>query len=274
MAKIDGAQTIPSELFYQYAALLTPKLSGAQIRTRTPFTRPDSRAGGPDESAAQITQRDRFRAAMQNFAALTPTERAAWYDAMPQWHSLLWYYNYFVMSSLAGNADITQGGSGVIKTIQNQKASVPTTGTKVFTLVTTVDATKTVVMIQGSARKVPRVIRGSGSVATGGATLNLGATVDPAKCTVELNGASFIQQTADGFIQVLPYISSLSATQIGIAWALTPDLAATVSFEVTEHIEGSVQPVIVAVSNTQVTIDWAEIPDAAADASITVIEYI
>lgn len=274
MAKVDGVQTIPSALFYKYAALLTPKLSGAQIRTRTPFDRPDSQAGGPDESAGQAAQRTRFKTVMTNFASLSPAERTAWYDAMPQWHSLLWYYNYFVMSSLLGNANIDQGGSGVIKTIQNAKASVPTTGTKVFTLVTTVDATKTVVMIQGSARKVPRVIRGSGSVGTGGSTLNLGATVDPAKCTTVLTGSNWQNNDPSPSPTCEPYQSALSTTQISIAWPITVTQAATVGFEVTEHVEGSIQPVIVSVSNTQVTIDWAEIPDAAADASITVIEYI
>lgn len=274
MAKIDGAQTIPSELYYKYAALLTPLLSGQQIRTRTPFNRPDSRAGGPDESPEQVLQRARFSKAIQDFAALTPAERAEWYAAQPQWHSLLWYYNYYVMSSLAGNANITQGGSGVIKTIQNAKGSVPPSGTKVFTLATAVDATKAVVMIQGSARKVPRILRGSGSVATGGSTLSLGATVDPAKCTVELDGDAAIEGGGGNFSQVSPYVSSLSSTQLGIAWSRTPDAAATVGWECTEHVEGAVQPVIVSVSNTQVTIDWAEVPDAAADASITVIEYI
>lgn len=274
MAKLEGDQSIPAEWLDLYRATLTEKQPDGVSRKRYPYRVPKMQAGGDGVSADQLVQRNRFLLARNAFNTLSEAERQRWYAARPPWSSYLWYYNYFIMSSLIGNADVIHGGAGVIKSIQVMKGTCPTTGTKVFTLPSSVDADKTVVMIQGSARKVPRVIRGDGSVATGGSTLSLGATVDPDKCTVVLHGASSWNAGDTSFVPVFPYVDSLTATQIGIKWSITPDQAASVSFEVTEHVEGTVHPVLVTVTDTQVTVDWAEVPDAGAEVSITVIEYI
>jgi len=230
--------------------------------------------GGPDVKAAQKIQRDRFKYAKTKYLTLDATAKARWAAANPEYHSYLFGYNFFMLEGLIGGGPVQY--PQMIKSIQVHKAEVPTTGTKSFAI-TAVDPDKTVILIQGSARKVPKVIRGSGSVATGGSTLSLGDTIDQDKCTVKLDGNGAKEQSVDQSfwnIPCEPYVSSLSATQIGIAWSITPDNAATIGWEVTEHVEGAVHPVLVSIAAEAVVIDWAEVPDAAADVSITVVEYL
>ena len=274
MAKIEGTQDIPSELKYLYDGALTPIMPNAVVRGRYPWRIPKMQKGGSGVSVNQEEQRSRWLAIQAKFNLLSQAEKERWYAAAPQWHSLLFYYNYFMMSGLMGNAVVGEQGGGVIKSIQVMRASVPVSGTHIFTLPTPVIAAKTVIMIQGSSRKVPRVLRGSGSIAVGGSTLNIGDTVDPAKCSTKVDGGAYLEVGAGLFVVFPPYVSALSATQISIAWSTTPDAASVVGWEVIEHVEGSVYPVLVSVSNTQVTIDWAEVPNAAADVSITAIEYL
>ncbi len=274
MAKTEGTQSIPSALLDAYRGTLTEQQPDGVSRKRYPYRVPNMQEGGSDVKPGQKAQRTRFKESIANFHNVSAADRARWYAARPPWSSLLWYYNYYIMSDLTGNANQQQGGVGVIKSIQVMKASVPTTGSHEYTLDTEVDAAKTVVMLFGSARKVPAVYRGSGAVATGGATLNIGDTVDPNKCTVKLNGASY-KEVAEGVaIGVLPIVTALSSTQITINWPFIPDSAVDIGWEITEHVEGSVFPIIVSITDTIVDIDWAEEPDAAADVSILVIEYI
>ena len=274
MAKLEEPQDIPSGLLDLYRGTLNPHPTGNIVKKRYPYRMPRMQEGGTGVHAGQKAQRARFKTAMADFRGVSSTERARWYAAEPPWSSFLWYYNYFIMSSLAGNANITQGGAGVIKSIQVMKASCPVTGSHEFTLGTEVDKDKTVVMLFGSGRKVPRVLRGSGSVATGGSSLALGATVAPAKCTTKLTGSNWQNNDPSPSPTCEPYQSALSTTQISIAWPITVGQAATVGWEVTEHVEGAVQPILVSITNTKVDVDWSEEPDAAADVSILVIEYI
>lgn len=274
MARTEGTQNIPSELLDLYRATLVEQTPELSIQKRLPYRLPNMQAGGADVKASQVAQRNRFKLIRDNFNALPEGERERWYAAMPPWSSFLWYYNYFIMSGLTGNANISEGGAGVIKSIQVMKASCPTTGGHTFTLPVEVDGDKTVVMLYGSARKVPRVLRGSGSVAAAGSTLALGGTVDPDKCTVKLFGANPYEAAEAAWVNVQPYVFSLTTTQITIKWSVTPTIAATVSWEVAEHVEGAVWPVLVSISDTQVAVDWAEAPDAASDVSIIAIEYI
>jgi len=277
MAKVV-TQTIPSEnrLIYKRAAQIATTLRGQDyVRTRYPWRIPKMQAGGSGVKPAQKVQRDRFIYVKNKYALLTAADKARWVAANPEYHSYLYGYNFFMLEGLMGGGTVEY--PQMIKSIQVMKASVPTTGGHAFTLPVEVDSAKTVVMIQGSAIKVPLVLRGSGSIATGGTTLNIGTTVDPDKCTVKLFGTSEQYDEVGGYPyawSVYPYVSSLSATQIGIAWSTTPEIAATVSWEITEHFEGVVHPVLVSVTNTTVTIDWAETPDAAADVSITAVEYL
>lgn len=274
MAKYEGDQNVPSGLLDLYRGTLNPHPTGKIVKKRYPFRMPRMQEGGKGVHSGQLAQRERFKTIKGNFKNLSSAERARWYAAEPPWSSFLWYYNYFMMSGLVGNADIAQGGAGVVKTIQVMKASVPTTGTHVFTLGTEVIAAKTVVMIQGSARKILKVFRGSGSVAPGGATLEIGDTITPDRCVTELEGASWKDEGESIFSTCRPYVSNLSATQISIAWDRAPAETATIGWQIIEHDEGVVHPIQVSISNTEVVIDWAEVPDAAADVSITVIEYV
>jgi hypothetical protein len=184
MAKVEGTQSIPASIADAYSALLTPKISGAQIRTRCPFDRPKSKAGGVDETDAQKTQRARFIDGITKFADVDIATRARWYGASPIWHSFLWYYNYFIMSDLTGNADIKHGGVGVIKSIQFKTISMPS----------------------GS---------GEGQVAI--------TAVDPAKCVVMLYGSSLaIDDEAGVFWSsiVYPYVSSIAAELVKCKWSI------------------------------------------------------
>jgi len=274
MAKVD-TQSIPSgdRLNYKRACQISTTIfETTYVRKRFPWRLPKMQAGGPGVSPDQKVQRDRFTFVKNKYALLSAAEKQRWVDANPPWGSYLYGYNFFMLEGLMGGGTLEY--PQMIKSIQVMKASVPTTGAHAFTLPSQVDAAKTVVMIQGSAIKVPRVLRGSGSIATGGSTLAIGATVDPDKCTTKLDGSNYYE-IGDGMAAALfPYVSALSSTQISIAWPITPAIAATVGWEITEHLEGVVHPVLVSVTNTTVTIDWAEEPDAAADVSITVVEYL
>jgi len=70
---------------------------------------------------------------------------------MPPWSSLLWYYNYFIMSSLLGNADPKEGGAGVVKSIQHKLISIGAGSAEGQVAITAVDAAKTVIMISGAS---------------------------------------------------------------------------------------------------------------------------
>jgi len=69
-------------------------------------------------STKQKAQRARFLTAKGDFTGADWATRQRWYAAMPIWGSFLWYYNYFIMSSLSGNADTQDGGAGLIKSNQ------------------------------------------------------------------------------------------------------------------------------------------------------------
>lgn len=273
MAHITGGQSIPSGWLDIYRATLTEIKPNDTVQKRHPFRLPKMQAGGTGVSEKQTAQRARFLTAVSDFAAVNATQRQRWYENEPVWNSFLWYYNFFMMSSLVGNANYKQGGFGMIKTIQHSKHSVPVTGGYEFTI-TAVDTTKVVVMVNGSARRVQRVVRGSGSVATGGSTLTHSGGVDVDKCTVTLTGSNWQNNDPSPSPMCEPIVSALATNTITIAWPITVTQAADVGYEITEHNEGSVYPVIVSIASEKITIGWSEEPDAAADVSIDVIEYI
>ena len=163
MAKVEGTQSIPAEWLDEYRAALTEKQPDNVVRKRYPYRVPKMQSNKGRPHAAQVAQRARFKTAISDFKSIGASDRARWYDSMPVWGSFLWYYNYFILSSLMGNANIDQGGTGVIKSIQNVKEEVPTTGTKSFTI-TTVDPDKTVVMMYGNSYISDKVQRGANTV--------------------------------------------------------------------------------------------------------------
>ena len=274
MAKVT-TQSIPSELrtLYKRACQIDTTSKGTHyIRSRYPWRVPHMQAGGADVSPAQLVQRNRFIYAKNKYAELDATARARWVAANPEYHSYLFGYNFFMLEGLMGGG--TMEYPQMIKSIQVIKEEVPTTGTKSFTLSPEVDPTKCVVMIQGSARKVPKVLRGAGAVAAAGAVLNIGDTVDPDKCSVLLQGGSWHEIGEAVAVPIAPYLSDISITTVTIDWPVAVNATADVGFEVTEHVEGAVYPVQVSIAAAAVVIDWAEVPDSAADVSITVVEYL
>ena len=205
MAKTDGNQSIPSALLDLYRATLGEEKPDNTTGKRYPFRMPRMQDGRGNTTAGQREQRARFKTAMADFKKVAPAVRARWYAARPPWSSFLWYYNYFIMSSLVGNADNEHGGFGVIKSIQFKQISMPS-GT------------------------------GEGSVAI--------TAVDPAKSVVMLYGNSYTFREEEAWalsVPVYPYISSLAAELVKAKWALTSvagndTAAATIGITVIEYI--------------------------------------
>lgn len=151
MAKTEGTQSVPAPLLDAYRATLGEQRPNAAVHKRYPWRMPPMQEGGNNVTAKQSKHRDSFKIAVANFATTTPAERARWYAAMPPWSSFLWYYNYFLMSELAGNADIPAGGAGVIKSIQHKTISMPSGAGEGQVAITAIDPTKAVVMLFGSS---------------------------------------------------------------------------------------------------------------------------
>lgn len=125
MARIEGTQNIPSEWKYAYDGTLTPLMPNSVIRSRYPWHVTQVQEGGPKESGGHKKQRARWKAIRDKFNALPWEERQRWYAARPPWASLLWYYNYFMLSGLMGNALVGDKGGGVIKSIQHKTFTLP-----------------------------------------------------------------------------------------------------------------------------------------------------
>ena len=151
MAKHEGDQSIPSEWLDEYRAALNPHPTGKIVKKRYPFRVPKMQTNKGHPHANQLAQRNRFLEAKSDFEDLGSTERARWYAAEPPWSSFLWYYNYFIMSSLTGNANINQGGAGVIKSIQFKQISMPAAAGEGQVAITAVDIAKSVVMLFGNS---------------------------------------------------------------------------------------------------------------------------
>ena len=123
---------------------------------------------------------------------------------MPPWSSLLWYYNFFMLSGLMDVLGGDARGASVIKTIQNRTLEVPLGGTTI-THATIIDAAKAVVMIWGA-------------------------------------GYNYTAFEADGGVwtapawPVYPLWGTLSNTNISLTWAINPSVAAKVALQVIEYI--------------------------------------
>ena len=279
MAKTDGTQSIPSELLDAYRATLGEERLNDAVSKRYPFRMPRMQTGHGNATASQLAQRDRLKLAIADFKKVSAADRARWYAAMPPWSSFLWYYNYFIMSSLAGNADITDGGAGVIKSIQFLKEEVPITGGKAYAI-STIDPAKAVVMMFGNSYISDKIQRGSSTIADGGTNNHaLSPVVDPAISEVKITGQGGRQEISEGtgdgdWAHV--YTSALIAAQLTVKLVASAAVNYTVGYawEVIEHKAQTIFPVIVSVAAGAVTIDWSKVPSVAADISIIVIEYI
>lgn len=205
MAKVTPPQNIPSELLDLYRAALGEKRPDHGVRKRYPYRVPTMQTLVGHPSPKQKTQRARFLVAENNFADVDWPTRQRWYAAAPIWGSYLWYYNYFIMSSLLGNANPEAGGSGVIKSIQHKLISIPAGAGEGQVAITAVDIAKTVVMISGA------------SVAYG------------------------YEEDQPFAVPVYPYVSSIAAELVKAKWSIAAPfgnntLAAVISILVIEYI--------------------------------------
>lgn len=205
MARIEGTQNIPSELKYFYDGTLTPLMPNAVVRGRYPWKMPAMKEGGVGVSGDQKKQRARWKAIQDKFKTITEAERQRWYAAAPPWHSLLFYYNYFMMSGLMGNATVGDKGGGVIKSIQFKTIAMPAADGEGEVAITAVDPAKCVVMLYGNSI-----------------------------CVDEESGAWFVSP-------VYPYVSSFAAELVKCKWSLAiayvnPTKAANIGITVIEYI--------------------------------------
>jgi len=198
MAKFEGTQNVPSEWLDQYRGTLNPHPTGNVAKKRYPYRLPKMQEGGKGVKPAQLKQRTRFKQAIAKFKEISYTQKQRWYDSEPPWSSFLWYYNYFVMSALAGNANINAGGAGVIKSIQYVTAAMST----------------------GSPANV---------------TVSI-ATVDPGKCVMMLYGAGAYNIAGDLFVQVYPVPIAINSSQAIIKNSIQNDTAYTAGITVIEYI--------------------------------------
>jgi len=150
VAKTEGTQDIPSALLDKYRATLGEQRPDKTIEKRYPYRLPQMQAGGAGETAAQRTQRGRFKTVLNQFKTLSFAEKQRWYAGMPEWSSLLWYYNFFILSGLIDVLGADARGASVIKKIQNTTVTVPAGGTTI-THASVIDSEKAVVMLWGAA---------------------------------------------------------------------------------------------------------------------------
>jgi len=194
-------QVIASEIRYEYDGTITPLMPNEIIRGRYPWRVPQMQAGGPKESAGHKEQRARWLAIIDKFKLLPWAVRQRWYAARPPWASLLWYYNYFMMSGLMGNAVIGDKGGGVIKDINHYTFQLPA----------------------GTPANVTVAID----------------ECDPKKTVAFLFGAGFYFYAADGAVAlcpVYPYLASLNSSQAIMRASLPIDVAADCGVSVIEYI--------------------------------------
>jgi len=203
MAKTEGTQEIPSTLLDAYRATLGEQKPNTAVQKRYPFRLPSSQTKRGVPTPKQRIQRDRFLLARNSFKERSFPEKERWYAARPEWSSLLWYYNFFVMSSLNDVLGADARGAQVIKSIQNRTLEVPLNGTTI-THFTVVDPTKTVVMLWGASYKYS---------------------------TDQVGDIPYAWAWP-----VYPIWGTLNATNISLTWGIAAEQAGHVALQVIEYI--------------------------------------
>ena len=125
MAKTEGTQSIPAPWLDSYRATLGEQRPNLAVHKRYPWRLPNMQAGKSGESAGQRIQRARFITVRDSFKNRSQAERARWYANMPPWSSLLWYYNYFIMSGLMDILGANPEGAQVIASINHYTFTIP-----------------------------------------------------------------------------------------------------------------------------------------------------
>ena len=278
MAEREGEQNIPSELLDLYRSTLNPHSTSNIVKSRYPYRMPPMQEGGKGVSAKQDEQRARFKEIKNNFANLSPADRARWYDSMPVWNSFLWYYNYFIMSGLAGNADWKDGGFGVIKSIQFVKDTITTSGNKSFTI-NTIDPAKSVVMMFGNSYISDKVHHYDGIIHDNVETqINLSPNINVDIAEIRLNGAGgylgISEGVGEGFWGNF-FVTEVTAAYIKIKLQnLYSVQTYGYSLDIIEHKAQTIFPVIDSIAANAVVLSWSNEPTVGADVTIIVIEYI
>ena len=197
MAKIEGAQSIPSELKELYDGTITPKSGVNIVRRRYPWRKPNKQLGGYKVTDAEKAQRQRWLEIITKFKTLDTAARQRWYASLPIYPTNLWYFNYFQMSGLKGVVEVNGMGGGVIKDIHHY--------TFAFASGTAPDATIAI------------------------------DTCDPEKSVPFFFGAAFgIVENMP--VPVYPYLKSLNSTQLVAGSPMELDRAANLSVSLIEYI--------------------------------------
>jgi len=276
--KIEGEQEIPSELTDQYRALLQLVRPDGTIQKRPPFEQPEWKDGGKKVSAAQIAQRTRFKKALGLFAGVSDAERERWYDARPEWNSMLWYYNYFMMSALAGNANNPQGGIGVVKSIQVAQGTIAVSGSTEIAI-DTVDPTKTVAFLFGNSFISDLIHHYDGTMNDNAEiTVNLSPSINPDIAEVKITGGGGYQVIEEGSGQ--GYWGDIIVSEVNAATIKLKlqQLESTATFgyslDIIEHKSQTVYPIIDEINAENIKLKWPIEPSIATIISALVIEYI
>jgi hypothetical protein len=204
VAKTAGAQSIPSALLDAYRATLGEQRPALSIQKRYPWRLKQMRAGGSGETVKQRLQRARFKVSIDQFKTLTTAERARWYAAMPPYSSLLWYYNYFILSDIMDVLGADARGASVIKSIQNRTLLIPLAGTTI-THATVIDSSKAVAMLWGAGYNFTYFEAGENA-------------------------------WASPSWPVYPIWGTLNNTNISLTWTVNPTVAAQISLQVIEYL--------------------------------------
>jgi len=276
--KIEGAQSIPAALALLYTQSLNLKRPDGTIQKHGPWKYPDFQKNGSKVSVDQLAQRTRFLKARDDFAKASEADRERWYAAAPEWNSLLWYYNYFIMSSLAGNANDSQGGVGVVKSIQFVSKAIAVSGDTDIDI-DTVDPAKTVAFLFGNSFISDTVQRGASIVAQGSSNnhaLSPSVNLDKAEASCKgMRSYIEIQESGQGEGQgAEAYVSALTTSQITISAVAYGGSAIGYNWQVVERKAQTVYPYPKEITASKLTLAWPIEPDEIATIGAIVIEYI
>jgi hypothetical protein len=275
MARYEGTQEIPPELWDAWKKTMGWAGSQPWAKKRMPFELPPMQSTGKRVRQSQLAQRARFIEAKNKFKTVPEAQRERWYDNAPIWNSFLWYYDYFIMSALAGNANTNQGGAGVIKSIQYVSKSIPTAGNESIALSTNVDPDKTVVMLYGNSYISDLIHHYGGEAADNtDVNINLSPNIDPDISEIIVSGMGIRNEETDGN-GASWYLKSVSASQLTIRMSnIYSPVNTGYSIRIIEHKSQTIYPFIKSIAADSITIDWPRTPSVAAEIGATVIEYI
>ena len=219
MAKVEGTQSVPAPLLDSYRATLGEQRPNDRIQKRYPYRVKKMQEGGSGVSRTQIIQRNRFKTVRDQFNTLSPAERARWYAGMPPWSSLLWYYNFFMLSGLMDILGADARGASVIKSIQNIKDTIPTGG-KTVTIPNAIVVAKTVIMLWGASYNEAEKSWPAGAI----------GCWESGQCNLDWTNYAYRAWN------VYPVWDNLQVTSIDISWGTTPKVAGDVSLQVIEYL--------------------------------------